>query len=334
LTSILVTGGCGFIGSHQAVSLLEAGHEVVLVDDLSNADEGVIDRIATLAGQRPAFHRLDVRDTDRLAWVLAEHGCSAIVHFAGRKHVAESVEQPLGYFDVNLTGLLSLLKAADDTGVRKLLFSSSGSVYGDAKVFPIPEATEPAPTNPYSLSKAICERILASLCSVDPRWSVMALRYFNPAGAHPSGAIGEDSSLVSNIVPVVMEVAAGDRPSLTIHGVDHPTPDGTALRDFIHVMDVAEAHRRALTLLDDGPGFEVLNIGRGVGVSVREVIAATERVTGRRLVTVEGPPRPGDVAALYGDTGKAERRLGPINYRALDDICRDAWRFKLGRCLV
>ena len=316
----MVTGGCGFIGSHQAVNLLDAGHEVVIVDDLSNSSDSVLERIAALAGRAPGFHHLDVRDTAAMAGLLRRHGVDAIIHFAGRKHVAESVAEPLGYFDVNVAGLLSVLNAADQVGVRRLIFSSSGSVYGHAPVFPIPETVEPAPTNPYSLSKATCERLLASLCQADPRWSVVALRYFNPAGAHPSGLIGEESTIVSNIVPVVMAVAAGDRPELVLHGVDLPTPDGTAVRDYIHVVDVAEAHRRALgLLLDDGTGtgtgYEVLNIGRGVGVSLREVIAATEAVIGRRLAVLSGEPRPGDVPALYGDTTLATKRLGLDSYR-------------------
>lgn len=331
MSTVLVTGGCGFIGSHQSVNLLQAGHEVVIVDDLSNSEADVLDRIADLGGRAPRFHQLDVRDTDAVARVLADAGCTDIIHFAGRKHVAESMEVPVGYLDVNVNGLLSVVQAADRVGVRRLIFSSSGSVYGNADTFPIPETAPFRPSNPYSASKAVCEQILAALCAADPRWSVIALRYFNPAGAHSSGLIGEQSSIVSNIVPVVMEVAVGRRDHLVVHGVNLGTSDGTAVRDFIHVMDVAEAHARAVELLAASSGFEVLNIGRGIGVSVREVIAATEAVVGRSLPVVEGDPRPGDVPVLYGDTTLASRRLGLASYRGLDEICGDAWRFIVNR---
>lgn len=328
MSTVLVTGGCGFIGSHQAVNLLEDGHDVVIVDDLSNSDAGVLERITALAGRAPRFHQLDVRDTSAMEAVVGDHGCTAIIHFAGRKHVAESMEVPVDYLEGNVNGLLSVVRAADRVGVRRLIFSSSGSVYGNADTFPIPEAAPFRPSNPYSASKAVCEQVLSALCAADRRWSAIALRYFNPAGAHPSGLIGEQSSIVSNIVPVVMEVAAGRRDHVVVHGVDLPTPDGTAVRDFIHVMDVAEAHARAVDLVARSTGFEVLNVGRGIGVSVREVIAAAERVVGRALPVVEGEPRPGDVPVLYGDTSRAERRLGRHAVRDIDDICRDAWRFR------
>ncbi|MDH3680686.1 MAG: UDP-glucose 4-epimerase GalE [Acidimicrobiia bacterium] len=326
--AILLTGGCGFIGSHQAVVLLDAGHEVVLVDDLSNSRASVVARISAITGSEPALHVHDVRDVDRLSNLMASIDCEAIIHFAGMKHVAESVERPIDYLDANIGGLTSVLQAADQVGVRRLIFSSSGSVYGPSIRFPIPEHAPKAPTNPYSLSKSLCEDLLESVCACDTSWSVVALRYFNPAGAHPSGLIGEDpTQLASNVLPVIMEAAARRRASVPIFGTDLATPDGTAVRDFVHVMDVAEAHRRALDLLES-PGFEVLNIGRGVGVSVRELIAATARVIGQPLPTIDCEPRPGDVPALYAATDRAERRLGRWDYRGLDDICRDAWRFR------
>jgi UDP-glucose 4-epimerase len=327
--SVLLTGGCGFIGSHQAVVLLEGGHDVVIVDDLSNARVDVVDRITELAGRRPHFVQLDVRDTEALADVIVDNGCGSIVHFAGLKHVAESMERAVDYFDVNVAGLTSLLQAANRTGVRRLIFSSSGSIYGDATEVPIPETAPARPSNPYSHSKWICEQILSRLCAVDPQWSVIALRYFNPAGAHPSGLIGEDPThLVSNLLPVLMEAAVGRRESVTVFGTDFDTPDGTAIRDYVHVMDVAAGHAAALDLLAGARGFEALNIGRGEGVSVRQLVAATEAVLGRAITVVEGPRRPGDVAALAADTRRSRDRLGLVAYRPVAEIVEDAWRFR------
>lgn len=327
--SVLLTGGCGFIGSHQAVALLQAGHEVVIVDDLSNSRVEVIDRIAEVAGSLPSFVELDVRDVDAVTQVLGDHSCQSIVHFAALKHVAESMDRPIDYFHVNVGGMASLLQAAERTGVRRMIFSSSGSIYGNAQQVPIPETATPQPTNPYSRSKWICEQMLSQLCAADPTWSVIALRYFNPAGAHPSGLIGEDPThLVTNLLPVLMEVALGRRESITIHGTDFATPDGTAVRDYVHVMDVALAHALALDLLDRSHGFEALNVGRGEGVSVRQLVTVVEVVTGRSLPVVEGPRRPGDVAALAADTVRSCNRLGPIDYRGLSEIVADAWRFR------
>ncbi len=327
MATILVTGGCGFIGSHQAVSLLEAGHDVVIVDNLSNSRAEVIDHIGELAGRAPTLEVLDVRQTDELAKLMIRTNCEMIIHFAGMKHVAESMELPIDYFDANVGGLTSLLRASEQAGVKRLIFSSSGSVYGPATKFPISEDAPTQPTNPYSTSKLVCERILSSVCAADPSWSVVALRYFNPAGAHPSGLIGEDPThLVTNLLPVIMDTARGGRPAVPILGEDLPTKDGTAVRDYVHVMDVAEAHQRALPLLDK-QGFDVFNIGRGEGDSVRELIAAAERAIGDSIPVTIGVPRPGDVPALYADTTLAEKRIGSWDYRDLDEICRDAWRF-------
>ena len=329
---ILLTGGCGFIGSHQAVVLLDAGHDVVVVDDLSNARETVLDDIARICDRAPEFHRLDVRDTAALTKTMADTGCEAVIHFAGLKHVAESMERPIDYLDVNLAGLTSLLQAADDTGVRRLIFSSSGSIYGNAERIPIPEDAPIRPTNPYSRSKALCEQVLEQVCAVDDSWSIIALRYFNPAGAHPSGLIGEDPThLISNLLPVLMEAAVGERDEVPIYGDDFDTPDGTPVRDYVHVMDVARAHARALDLLAHHRGFEALNIGRGEGVSVRQLIAATEATIGRPVPVVVQPRRPGDVPALAGDTTRSRSRLGPIEYQGLAAITADAWRFRSGR---
>ena len=331
-SKVLLTGGCGFIGSHQAVVLLEAGHDVVIVDDLSNARASTVDRIAEIAGRRPHFVELDVRETAALTDVLVDQGCDSVIHFAGLKHVRESMERPVDYFEVNLNGLTSLLQATDRAGVRKLIFSSSGSIYGDTDIVPIGEDTAPQPSNPYSHSKWICEQVLSRICAVEDDWSIIALRYFNPAGAHPSGRIGEDPThLISNIVPVLMETAIGNRDSVAVFGTDFPTADGTAVRDYVHVMDVARAHAVALDRLQDSTGFEALNIGRGEGVSVRQLIAATERATGRPLAVVEQPRRAGDVPELVAATDRAKARLGFDDYQSIDAILRDAWEFRRRR---
>ena len=329
---VLLTGGCGFIGSHQAVVLLENGHDVVIVDDLSNSRASVVDRIGEIAGRSPVFEALDVRDTEALAKVMTGTGCDAIIHFAGLKHVAESMERPVSYLDVNVAGCTSVVRAAELSGVRHIIFSSSGSIYGAASQVPIPEDAPIRPTNPYSRSKAICEEILATVCDVDPTWSVIALRYFNPAGAHPSGLIGEDPThLISNIVPVLMEAAVGSRSSVTVHGTDFDTEDGTAVRDYVHVMDVVRAHAAALDLLAARSGFLALNIGRGTGVSVRQMVTAAERALDKTIPVVEGPRRPGDVAALVADTTRSTEVLGPTDYADMQTIFRDAWRFRFNR---
>ncbi|MEM9563690.1 MAG: UDP-glucose 4-epimerase GalE [Actinomycetota bacterium] len=338
-STVLLTGGCGFIGSHQAVVLLQAGYDVVVVDDLSNARADVVDRIEAIAGRRPRLVELDVRQTDALAAVIADNGVDSIIHFAGLKHVRESMERSIDYFDVNLAGLTSVVQAADRRGVRRMIFSSSGSIYGTAGAAvsgaPLAEDTVPQPTNPYSHSKWICEQVLERVCSVEAGWSVIALRYFNPAGAHPSALLGEDPThLISNLVPVLMEAAAGTIDAVPIFGTDFDTPDGTALRDYVHVMDVARAHAAALAALDGDAGFEALNIGRGEGVSVRQLIAAAEVAIGRPLAVDEQPRRPGDVPSLVAATDRASKRLDLDDYLSVETILADAWRFRQRRDLT
>jgi UDP-glucose 4-epimerase len=326
---ILVTGGTGFVGSHTVVALIEAGRQVHIVDDLSNSSAVVIDRIDAITGTRPGFTRLDVRDTAAVRTVLDAEQSDALIHFAAHKHVAESVEKPLEYYDNNLGSLTSVLRAARDSGLRKIVFSSSGSVYGNATRMPIPEDEPHRPTNPYSTTKSWGERILEDLCAQDPSWSVLALRYFNPAGAHPSGLIGEDpTGLRTNLLPVLLDVAAGATAELVVHGTDFDTPDGSGVRDYVHVMDVARAHVTALDRLADRSGFGATNIGRGEGVSVLQLADAVERATGRTIPRRFGPRRPGDVAALYGDTAQAARELGLTGYASLDELCADAWRWR------
>jgi len=328
--SILVTGGTGFIGSHQAVSLIEAGIEPVLVDDSSNSHSGlVLDRIAQLTGVRPVFAKLDVRDTEQLSNVMSDHEVGSIIHFAGRKHVAESIDDPTGYARVNIDGLASVVEAADASGVHKLIFSSSGSVYGNATVPPINEAAPHEPTNPYSATKSFGEALLRSVCASDDRWSVVVLRYFNPAGAHPTGLLGEDPTGPSwNLLPSVIAAAVGESESVKITGDDFPTADGSGVRDYVHVLDVAEAHLRSLALLDEGTGFEAINIGRGVGVSVKELIEHVGKVAGVNIPVVVQPRRRGDASALFTDPTLARERLGLSSYRSIGDICIDALNFR------
>ena len=327
--TVLVTGGTGFVGSATVVALIEAGHRVHVVDDLSNSSDAVLDRIEQVTGTRPGFTMLDVRDRAGLRAVMVEQDISSIIHFAAFKHVGESVQRPFEYYDNNLGGLTAVVDVARATGVRTLVFSSSGSVYGDADRLPIPESAPHRPTNPYSTTKSVSEQILRELCHVDPGWAVMALRYFNPAGAHPSGLIGEDpTGLLSNLLPVCLHVAVGNLPELTILGDDFDTVDGTGVRDYVHVSDVARAHVVALERLRGGGGFSAYNIGRGEGVSVLEVVAAVERASGRRVPVVRGRRRPGDVAALYADTARAAVDLGLTRYQDLDAICADAWRWQ------
>lgn len=326
---VLVTGGCGFIGSHQSVTLLESGHEVTIVDDLSNSSRAVLDRIEQITARAPSFSEMDVRDTTSLTELMNRQGIDSVIHFAAMKHVRESMQRPLDYFANNILGLTSVLEATVANEIKHFVFSSSGSIYGDAQKLPIPESAEPRPTNPYSRSKAMGERICADLCATQGDLSITALRYFNPAGAHPSGLIGEDpAGLLSNLLPILMHAAVGNLEEVSIFGDDFDTSDGTGVRDYVHVMDVAESHLTALEQMAEGAGFKAYNIGRGEGVSVLQLIAAVEEATGVEIKRVRKPRAAGDVAALYGDTELATKELGFSNYRSLNEICRDAWRWQ------
>lgn len=326
---VVVTGGCGFIGSHQVAALIEAGHEACVVDDLSRARPDTLGRLAELAGRSLPFHQVDVARSDELAEVLVGFGADAVIHFAGYKSVPESVSEPIAYYRNNLGGLVGVVDACRRAGVAKLVFSSSGSVYGETDRLPITEDHPHRPTNPYSTTKSMGERILADVCAADEGWAITALRYFNPAGAHPTGLLGEDPiGPPQNLLPALTRAATTATPSATVYGDDFATPDGSGVRDYVHVMDVALTHLRALERREPGDGFLALNIGRGVGVSVFEMIDAVERASGRAFAVEVRPRRPGDVSALYGDTTAAEAQLGPIDYRTLDEICADAWRWE------
>ncbi len=326
---ILVTGGAGYIGSHTVLELLAAGHDVLIVDNLCNSRAEVIERIAAIAGRRPAFAELDLRDRAGLASIFAEHEFDAVLHFAGLKAVAESVEKPLLYYDNNVSGTLCLLESMAEAQVRTLVFSSSATVYGDPHAVPITEDFPLAATNPYGRTKLIIEDMLRDAAKADARWRVALLRYFNPVGAHESGLIGEDPrGTPNNLMPYVAQVAAGLRPSLSIYGADYPTPDGTGVRDYIHVVDLAQGHLAALTALAQQPGVLTTNLGTGRGYSVLEMIKAFSAVSGRKIDYRIVGRRPGDVAACYADPTLAWRVMGWRARRGVEAMCADAWRWQ------
>ena len=327
---VLVTGGAGYIGSHTCVELMQAGHEVVVLDNLCNSDVAVFERIARIVGKPPQFARSDVRDRGALREILARHGFDAVIHFAGLKAVGESVEKPIEYYDNNVQGALSLCRAMAEVGPGVLVFSSSATVYGNASSVPIREDAPLGPINPYGQSKWMVERILADVAVSDPsRWRIALLRYFNPVGAHPSGLIGEDPhGIPNNLMPNIAQVAVGVRDRLRVFGSDYPTRDGTGIRDFIHVVDLARGHIAALeTLQRERRGFTV-NLGTGRGISVLEAVRAFERASGRVIPIERVARRAGDVAESYADPSLAERTLGWKAVHGLDDMCRDAWRWQ------
>ena len=325
---VLVTGGTGYIGSHTAVALLEAGHDVVLLDNLSNSKEEVAGRIGGLAGRAAPFVCADLLDRAAIGRVLAG-GFDAVVHFAALKAVGESVRIPLRYYENNVTGTLNLLHAMEAAGCRNIVFSSSATVYGDPASLPIREDFPLSATNPYGRTKLAVEEILKDLHASDPRWNAILLRYFNPVGAHASGRIGEDpNGIPNNLVPYIARVAAGQLPELTVFGNDYPTPDGTGIRDYIHVVDLANGHLRAIEKLASSPGLVAYNLGTGAGTSVLEMVAAFSRACGSRIPFRIAARRPGDIAACYADPSKARAELGWEAKLGVDEMCADTWRWQ------
>jgi UDP-glucose 4-epimerase len=327
--NVLVTGGAGFIGSHTCVELLAHGHEVVVVDNFSNSSPGAVDAVQKLAGRPLVLHEADLRDRADLDAIFAAHRIDAVIHFAAKKAVGESMRIPLEYFDINIGGTTALLRAMNDHGVRRLVFSSSCSIYGETTKVPLDEDDPAAPTNPYARSKYLCEQLLTEACAHNPDLSVIALRYFNPIGAHPSGDLGEDPNGVpNNVLPYLAQVAVGRRAELPVFGNDYPTPDGTCVRDYIHVVDVADGHRVALEHLDDERGLRVFNLGTGSGASVLELIGEFERAVGSPVpYRIEGR-RPGDVATLIANPARVEHAWGWRTTRDFAAMCTDAWRFQ------
>jgi UDP-glucose 4-epimerase len=329
--TILVTGGAGFIGSHTCVALAAAGYTPLVLDNLCNSDLGVLDRLERITGRRPGWIEGDVRDRALLDRVFAEHRIAGVIHFAGLKAVGDSVVEPLGYYDNNVNGTWVLAQAMEAAGVQTLVFSSSATVYGDPEHSPIPEDAPCRPANPYGRSKLIVEETLGDWQAARPDWRIALLRYFNPVGAHESGLIGEHPrGKPNNLMPFVCQVAVGLRDRLTVHGNDYPTPDGTGVRDYVHVMDLAEGHVAALRQAQAAPGLLTLNLGTGKGLSVLQVVQAFERAAGRPIAYEVGPRRPGDVPAYWADPSLAERVLGWKARRGLDAMCADSWRWQQG----
>ena len=331
MPTILLTGGTGYIGSHTCVELIGAGYETVLLDNLCNSSPVVVDRIAKITGKLPAFVEGDVRDRALLDRMLGEHPIDAVIHFAGLKAVGESVAHPLDYYENNVSGSTTLLQAMEARGVRRLVFSSSATVYGMATEMPLTESSPTGPVNPYGHSKLMVEQLLQDLAHSDPRWRVLCLRYFNPVGAHESGMIGEDPrNIPNNLMPFVAQVAVGRLPRLRVFGNDYPTPDGTGVRDYIHVMDLASGHVAALgRLLGSDPlEHSVVNLGTGRGQSVLEVVRAFETASGRSIPYDVVERRAGDVAVSYADARLAQRYLGWKAKRGPDAMCADAWRWQ------
>jgi UDP-glucose 4-epimerase len=326
----LVTGGTGFVGSHTAVALIEAGHEPILVDTLANSRASVVDGIAAITGVRPVFHQVDVGDPGTFGDLIRDARIDVVLHLAAYKAVGESVEQPLRYYDNNVAGTVRMLEVLDRHGVRDLVFSSSCTVYGTPQSLPL---TESSPigraTNPYGWTKIMMEQVLSDLQHADPAWSMTMLRYFNPVGAHQSALIGEEPRGVpSNLMPYVSQVAAGHHPFLRVFGTDYPTSDGTAIRDYVHVMDIAQGHVAAVNHLVGHPGRHVYNLGTGRGTTVLELVDAFTTVNGVGIPWEPYPRREGDVAINYAATDKATADLGWRAARSLEDMCIDAWRWQ------
>lgn len=327
---VLVTGGTGYIGSHTTLTLLRTGFDVVVLDNLCNSSVESLKRVANIAGREPVFIEGDVRDSTVLNRLFVNHSVSAVLHFAGLKAVGQSVSQPLCYYDNNMHGTQVLLQAMAEAGVFNFVFSSSATVYGEPAQIPIPETCPVGkPTNPYGRSKLMVEDMLRDLAVSDHRWCIAILRYFNPVGAHESGLIGEDpNGIPNNLLPYIAQVTLGKLPELAVFGNDYPTYDGTGVRDYIHVVDLAEGHLSALEAIRRQNGAHVWNLGTGRGYSVLEVVHAFEEVSGQQVAYRIAPRRPGDIATYYADPSKAELELGWKAKRGLLEMMRDTWRWQ------
>ena len=327
--NILVTGGTGYIGSHTAVELMAAGHDVFIIDNLCNSKVSVLDRIQRIAGRRPRFEQIDVRDRPALRQLLASQPFGAVVHFAGLKAVGESVEKPLAYYDNNISGSVALLECMIEAGVKTIVFSSSATVYGEPASVPIRENFPLSASNPYGRSKLMIEDVLRDTAATDPAWRVALLRYFNPVGAHSSGLIGEDpNGIPNNLMPHIAQVAMGKLKELPVFGNDYPTPDGTGLRDYIHVVDLARGHLAALNALRQRPGVLTVNLGTGRGYSVLEVVRAFGAASGKPVPFRIVGRRPGDIAQCYTDPSLARDTLGWQAQLGIEAMCADTWRWE------
>lgn len=327
---VLVTGGAGYIGSHTCVELLDSGYEVVVVDNLCNASRKVIDRIKRITGKNVMFYEADIRDYDAMDRVFEAEKPELVIHFAGLKAVGESVEKPLEYYENNISGTLNLCKVMREQDCKNIIFSSSATVYGEPAFIPI---TEQCPkgvcTNPYGWTKHMLEQILTDIQKADPSWNVILLRYFNPIGAHKSGMIGEDpKGIPNNLLPYVAQVAVGKLECVGVFGNDYDTPDGTGVRDYIHVVDLARGHVKAIDMIKKNPGVKIYNLGTGIGYSVLDVIKAFSKACGKELPYQIKPRRAGDIASCYSDATLAKEELGWVAEYGIDEMCQDSWRWQ------
>ncbi|MGG4609103.1 UDP-glucose 4-epimerase GalE [Providencia sp. Me31A] len=328
---VLITGGLGYIGSHTCVQMIQQGMQPIILDNLHNANLEVLNRIEAITGTKPTFYQGDVRDNAILDNIFANHDIHSVIHFAGLKAVGESVQKPIEYYDVNVNGTLVLVESMKKTGVKSLIFSSSATVYGEPEHIPLTEEASVGNTNsPYGTSKYMVERILTDLNIADNEWSISLLRYFNPVGAHNSGLMGEDpNGIPNNLTPFIAQVAVGHRKELTVFGGDYPTKDGTGVRDYIHVMDLADGHIAALNKVSQKAGLHIYNLGTGTGTSVLEVVAAFEKAVGKPIPYTISARRPGDIAEYWSTPAKAARDLGWTAKYSIQDMADDVWRWQL-----
>jgi len=326
---VLVTGGAGYIGSHTCVELLEAGYDIVVIDNLSNSKEESLNRVEKITGKELVFYKVDILDKDALIEVFSQHKFDAVIHFAGLKAVGESVEKPLLYYHNNITGSLTLFEVMNEYDVKCIVFSSSATVYGDPHTVPIKEDFPLYPTNPYGRTKLIIEQILKDLFVADNSWNIILLRYFNPVGAHSSGDIGEDpNGIPNNLFPFISQVAVGKLKELSVFGNDYPTDDGTGVRDYIHVVDLAKGHLKALDKISHKKGVHTYNLGTGRGYSVLEIVRAFENASDAHIPYKIVARRPGDIAVCYADSALAKKELGWEAEKGILDMCADSWKWQ------
>jgi UDP-glucose 4-epimerase len=327
--NVLVTGGAGYIGSHTVLELLNKNHQVIVVDNLSNSSKEALRRVTKITGKKPVFYEIDLLDKPELDKVFKKHQIDSVIHFAGYKAVGESVQKPLMYYDNNITSTLYLCELMKKYDVKNIVFSSSATVYGDPHKVPITEDFPLSATNPYGRTKLFIEYILKDLYVADDSWNIALLRYFNPVGAHKSGLIGEDpNDIPNNLMPYISQVAVGKLEKLSVFGDDYPTPDGTGVRDYIHVVDLAIGHLKALEKLQTSPGLVIYNLGTGKGSSVLDMVKAFEKASGKEVPYKIAPRRSGDIATCYADPEKAEKELGWTAKRGIEEMCEDAWRWQ------